>query len=524
MAFGLFSIIILLLIGTAVLVETVRGVRRGFVPALLGLATVFLSVVGGLLVAGAVSTLLAEPLALHIADRLAERIEAFDQYRTQLPRLNELLGVVMRMLIGPLLFLPSFLLLRLLFRLLISALSSAYALPTPDAPRRGRLVSPGSIPPVDYESESDSPFRRYDRSLGGIVGVLTGLSVAVCLLSPLTGMLKLTGTVYDGLNDIGVKWRSLNISQEKLERYLVPFTDDAVVYTVGCIGGQFLYDSASTTELDGRAVTLQDEVAACMRIADDTNRVIKILGARGESIDEARKESLRTLGDRLDDSRILCVVASDFLRGASERWLTGRTYFTVRRPACGRMVDPLMDELLIFLYEYADPDFVGMDVDTMLGIYLIALDHGLLNDPDTATLLSMLEDGTVLDEIHAELARNPRMAYLVEDLTDLTMEMMAQAIGSVGLIPDEYDAFMGDLAEAVTLVNGMSGADFETQVNTMTDYAVHYAKQYGVELPSSVAQMGVSAMMEQFSGQETVTEQEMKAYIDHFLNREGSSS
>ncbi len=521
MRFSLFSVVILLFIGTAVFVETARGIKRGFARAALGLTVVLLSILGALVATGILSGLVARPLSEWLAQVLSERIDVVAEYRTLLPELDGLLTAIVDMLLGPFIFLILFLILRGLLRMLVSAISGKPSRPVEgDLRRRAENAALGSSPCPDYEGENSSWFRRHDRTLGGAVGAIAGFLVALCLLTPLSGLLSVADTVYDGLNDMEIKWRVLKLDGEKLDRSLSPFVDDAMMKTVGILGGNLLYDAASRADLYGEAVVLRDEVEACMVIVADGNRVIKILGKNGNSTSE-QSESLKTFGDHLDESRVMCVVTTDFIVGASARWLENRTFLTVRRPSCGEFVDPLMNEVLYFLYQNANPDYVSDDLNTMLGIYFIVLEYGLIDDPDSDTLMGVLEDGAVLNQIYAELEKNPRMSWLVDDLTEATMSIMANSIQAVGLPDNTYNELMDDLAEAVTLVNGMSDAEFSTQVNTMTQYAVHYANQYDVKLPVSVAQMGVTAMMNQFAGRDQVSGVEMKAYIEYFQQNGG---
>ncbi len=525
LTFGLFSVILLLCIGTAVFTEVARGLKRGYARAALGLAVVLISLVGSLLATKLVSGLLAQPLSAWLWRFLTDRFDVLESYRADLPSIDSLLTVLVDLLTGPLLFLVFFLLLRLLLRVVVASLSAKHANPSATDPRRSpECACLGSVPCPSYEGAEEGHFRRHDHALGGAVGAVTGFLVAICLLSPLTGSLEVVDTVYDGLNDdLSFNWRTIRIDGDQLERALSPFTDDVMVYIVNRLGGQLLYDTACTAELNGSTVALREEVGACMRIAVQGSDVTKTLNKGGQPTPE-QLQSLQALGDSLADSKTACVLAADFMRGASEHWLMHEPFMKVKRPACGEFVDPLMDEVLAFLYYNIDPAYVSDDVKTLLGIYRIALEGGLLENPDMTRLMEVLEDGRLLNEIYAELELNPRMEHLVEHLTDATMEIMACSIDAAGLIPTENEALMDDLAEAVTLVNGMSGTDFAGRVNTMTDYAVHYAKQYGVELPTGMAQMGITAMMEQFSGQEKVTGSEMQAYFDYYINRKSTDS
>ena len=52
----------------------------------------------------------------------------------------------------------------------------------------------------------------------------------------------------------------------------------------------------------------------------------------------------------------------------------------------------------------------------------------------------------------------------------------------------------------------------------MTRYTMHYAQQYGVELPEGMAKMAASAMVEQLAGNEKLTADHLEKFFNHYLN------
>jgi hypothetical protein len=95
---------------------------------------------------------------------------------------------------------------------------------------------------------------------------------------------------------------------------------------------------------------------------------------------------------------------------------------------------------------------------------------------------------------------------------------MAEAIDWADFSSDVYRDLMDNLSEAMNLVNGMEGATFAEQVESMTRYTMHYAEQYGVELPEGMAKMAASAMVEQLAGNEKLTADHLEKFFNHYLN------
>jgi hypothetical protein len=163
---------------------------------------------------------------------------------------------------------------------------------------------------------------------------------------------------------------------------------------------------------------------------------------------------------------------------------------------------------------------VGRDITTVLNIYLIAVESGLTGNPDSEDLMATLDDGGVLDRIYAELLKNPCMAHLAAELSNTALRIMAEAIDWADFSSDVYKDLMGNLSEAMNLVNGMEGATFAEQVDTMTQYTMHYAEQYGVELPESMAKMAATAMVEQLAGNGNLTADHLEEFFNHYLNQD----
>ena len=78
---------------------------------------------------------------------------------------------------------------------------------------------------------------------------------------------------------------------------------------------------------------------------------------------------------------------------------------------------------------------------------------------------------------------------------------------------------MDNLSEAMNLVNGMEDASFDQRVETLTEYTLHYAEQYGVELPEGMAQMAATAMVEQLSTDGKLTADHLEEFFNHYLGK-----
>jgi hypothetical protein len=159
---------------------------------------------------------------------------------------------------------------------------------------------------------------------------------------------------------------------------------------------------------------------------------------------------------------------------------------------------------------------VGRDVTTVLNVYLIAVENGLLENPDYSQLANDLDSDGVLGQIYDELKKNPCMAHLADELTYIALRVMASAIEWQNFSDEIYGGLMGDLADAMNMVNGLD-TDFADRVESMTEYTMQYAEQYGMELPESLAEMAATAIVQQMGGMEDVTASDFEAFLRYYL-------
>lgn len=511
MSFTLLSLVFLGAVLLGVFIEVRRGLRRGFVRAAVGLITVLVSALGAI------------PLALWLSDKPAEKateliarsIPALEILQETFPHVEAILTAVADALVTPFLFVAFFVVLRLILRIVASAVlrSKGY---DPDDPRyMGTPRRPAALHAPSYEAPDAPWHRRHDRLMGGLAGGLCGLLAALCMLSPLLGMLSTARTLLRGLE-------SMNVSLNKVIPADVVDSVEPVVYDGGsailsAMGGDLIFDAAAVTELDGIPLSLRREVVTCMAVCKDFSRVIKVVTKPDQATDE-QKKILYNLGDRLGDSAFTRVLAADFLNSASSAWRDDKAFIGIQRPSFGEFLDPLLNAALEVCGE-STPDCAGRDITTLLRVYLIITDSGLTQNPDRDSLMAALDEGGVLDEIYAELRKNPCMKPVEEELSNVALRIMAEAIDWADFAPDTYRALMDDLSEAMNLINGMDGANFDTKVDTLTDYTLHYAEQYGVELPESMAKMAASAMIEQLSGEGTLTPEHLEKFFNHYLGK-----
>lgn len=552
MRFTLFSVLLLLLIGLAVFIEVIRGIKHGFSRAAIGLSAVAISAVGALGLSVWLSDLIADELTAPIVDQLTNSMDLIETYLQNMPHLQDVIHAAIDVVMTVLLFVVCFLLLRGILRLVIRfGLAFLWRAEDGDPRDTGSDSSPNTLHTPCYEGQNGSWVRRHDRMLGGIVGGLTGFLVAFILLSPVVGSLTLARDIVDEIPNLGImvaededeEKDENGDSPEELaatgETGVVPlsrtengkdedaenpfdvatmFTDDVIVTVLDATGGRLFFDAMTVSNLDGRTVTLRDEVDASMAVIPDFIEIINIL-FDNEELTRRQERTVEEFGGKLAESQTMSVLATDFLGGASTAWLYGREFMEIPCPSFGSFVTPVMNQVFnYFAVNYTganfNPSFVSEDIQTMLQVYLIASQNGLLRSQDAEEMMVCIDEDNVLDRIYQELQKNPRMGYIAGYLTEATMRAMAQTVAAADLPPELQKELMTNLASSLSYVKGMTGAELEEQIDIMSSEAVKYAEQYGFELPESAAELAVSHMINQFKDQPIVTPEMMQQYFD----------
>ncbi len=509
MSFTLFSVILLAVVGAVMFIEIVRGLKRGFVRTAMGTVAVVLSALGAAALAIGLSDI---PIAYLMKG--FRNITLIETYIGILPHLEDVLSAVVDALLTPLLFLPLFLLLRLPIQALLSLPVRAHRHGKADAlgHTHKRAIRDTVFSP-SYAGQTAPWHRRHDRLLGGVTGGLCGFLVALLLLSPLTGTLAVAGTLYSGVQDMGLNLRRLGLDNAEVALY-EDYLTDGTVAVLNVAGGALAYDAVAVSEADGDTIRLRHEVEVCMGVVLDFYSILKVIGHMEKATPEQRA-TLEQLGARIDTSVTARLLAADFINGAADNWLEGKRFLSVSRPSCGELIDPVMDKVLLVCRE-SDADCVGRDITTILNIYLIVVDSGLLNSPDKEDMMAALEEGGVLDSIYRELKRNPCMAHLADELTGTALRIMASAIDWQNFSSSVYENLMGDLTEVVNEVLDMSEATFEEQVSALTEHTIRCAEQYGVSLPVSMAEMAATAMVQQLGDVGELTPEKLEAFLAHY--------
>ena len=499
MAFTQLSAVLLGAVVVSVLLSALRGCRRGLIPTAISLSCVLLSA----LTAAPLAVWLSDLPAKKAGELLFELVDVLETLTATFPSLDVLVVAGADGLISPVLFL-------LLFGFLrgITGIAAGILLRGPLRPRPDDAADPM------YEGENAPWHRRHGRLLGGAAGGICGFLVALILLSPVVGVLSFADTLLSATDSFQIKWSSFGVAAEQVESARET-VNDPVATVLEAAGGGLIFDSYANTRLNERRVYLRREAEACAEMAADLAGAMKLLQKPG-SIPPEQRETLAGLGDRINGSEAAKLLAADTLNNIAEAWLDGRSFMKLSCPAFGERIESLMMGALEVCAE-STADCVGRDISTLMNVYLIAADSGLLSDLSYDELADSLDEEGVLNLIYNELLDNPCMAHLGVRMTDLALSMMASALESSDFDRERLDGLMGELSDAFNRINGMDLSNSE-RVDSLKQYTLEYAEKYGIKLPSSLAEMAAVAFMDKLGGGGKVSPDDLYDLIRRYAN------
>ena len=491
MTFTLYSAAILLILFAAILIEVLRGMKKGFLKMAVRLGTVL----GSILIALPLS-LWAGDIPAGLLTSTVMKIRLLRQYAESIAGLDELITAYVDALISPILFVILFFVIRAILSLVVSIVY------------KKKLCDSRSD--AGYATSEDAWYHKHHKLYGALTGALIGLVTTVCLLMPLTGTLRTASALIDCTAAAGANLSKMGIP-EALTSGVRDYANDAPSAVLYACGGNLMYYASSSFELEGERYALVDEIDGIRNAASDMRTMLKVFTSKKTELTDEDKQSIKTFQGAIEASGTVRFVAAGFLSEAAETWLDGSKYLGMGRPTFGKVVDPVITEMLA-VYKTTDTSVVSADISTLLNLYVIVTEQGMIRNPDYEALVKKMGETTLMDDICNELEANPRTAYISDLLTDMIVRTVSSAINLSEVDEVEYEKLLVNLADSL---NALKDESDEVKKARMTEYIVQHADEYGVELPANMATVTAQYMVEEIdSSNGDVSTEEVKAFLD----------
>jgi hypothetical protein len=413
-----------------------------------------------------------------------------------LPSLRAVLIAVLTMAIGSVLFLFIFFIVRTIVRIVIFSKYKKRTKPDDDDP--------------GYGAEEYSFATRPSKRKGAICGLISAFLTTSILVAPVMGSLELADDVLNIVKQTSTEaYNAVGPGNAALVR---TFSEDTVGNFFYRPFGRLFYNGAASTKIADQRVYLLSEADTISDMSVDMLDVYIIFLSPKEAT-QAHADALRRLGGYLN-SLVLCKQLSvDIVKQCAGTWRVGGDFLMLSPPALGGAMNGVLNDIL-FVCENTNMTNVGRNINTMLEIYAIVVECGILNaDPtDYTQLLSILEETSAIKRINRELAKNPDMAHI--DAYSIIMKAFASYVGDGLIDSEQVEQLVTDIADCISEIN-LLDAPFDVKAGAFADdlqmllesngmdvsfeFCKSIAEQFLNELPQeNVSREDIDRLLEQY--------------------------
>lgn len=305
--------------------------------------------------------------------------------------------------------------------------------------------------PLFHNSEKKKIFRKLRASINGL---LQGIIVVIVFMIPISCYLELAPTVVDKAAENSAKlpfeeYMTFEECKSEIDSLNTSFT----VRTFRNCGGGWLYENLTDFSVrvgeSREKVKLTEEVGALL---DFANGIGGLASKDMTQYTENEAKLILNLGEAFADSKLLPALTSELIYNMTDAWKNGEAFASLQKPSMGEMFDPMFDDMIVIFNESSrDRDMLSEDIiSTSKLVATLAKYKVFANMGDTDALSTLLTEGDAVTEISDILSENKRMKVIIDDITDLSVTLLARSFG----VPEEntevYNEMLSSIADTIT--------------------------------------------------------------------------
>ena len=310
---------------------------------------------------------------------------------------------------------------------------------------------------------------------GMVCGVVCGLITFFIIAVPFVG----TATVADRVLGLVSKY----IADETVAT-VTEVTDAAaqnpISRAVGAIGGRYIFDKLTTTELGDHELSLDKEVELVTSAGNAVMSTINNNVPREQAADD-----LRHMSAAFSDSSLVPTLAPELLAAANTSWEKGESFYGIKKISvsgkANTVVAPLIDILA-----HSDYDSIKTDADTLIEILAILVEQDGINVA-LKNPKSIPENEAMTAPVIYELLQNEHFSTLLEAAAELGV----QYVGGQFHLHASKDALYDEFAAAAAAkTSAVIAAGFEDASDKLTLVYSDLFDDYGL----NVSAEGIAAL------------------------------
>ena len=279
------------------------------------------------------------------------------------------------------------------------------------------------------------------------------------------------------------------------------FLDDVIVNPVLSVinkYGGFVFEKLLTVKTDAGEVDMSDEA---VHIADITFNCLELKGANFKELSPEDHGKLDKIADKINGDPYLCSIISGVLRSVANGVDSGAIVIPAPDPFGSLVGDS------ISVFESSDKNNLAADLDTILNVYYILSDHKIIvsmNGGNSDEVLNALvktdeQGSTAVSLIIDEFEKNPRMTFMISNITKLSVSIMSGSLGMDEEAEQVYVELKDDIKGALEL----NASDYETEEE--------YKEAVGTKVDEALQNQGITLKAEEI---EVITDHIAENYSD----------
>lgn len=301
--------------------------------------------------------------------------------------------------------------------------------------------------------------------------------------------------------------------------------DTPLVVAYRYMGGDALCNAFSNLVVEGRASDLETELTAISEFGFD---IFQLYQLKIEDYTADEIVLLREIDKDMQTSVFLPVVSGEFIYGVTDAWLDEsgpRKFMGMTKPSFDKntttmAADPFEHILVAFHNDAHDIDALRADFRSVERIMEILVNEGVvqsMNYASTNALVDKLTAGTTMDQLLAEIDKNPSFQPLRQDIIIIGMRSVGSSLKINGNTEVIFDQFNDDMANKLNEFTSDPNLTAEEKKEKMTNtIRESYQEKAGKELDLSDNVVGLyaDALLEEFDGRDDVTPEEMSHFFE----------
>ena len=283
--------------------------------------------------------------------------------------------------------------------------------------------------------------------LGGAVGLVEGLLVAAICFLPLAGALSIADSSVDAVR--GKDGDRYDAIVATYDEYCGGLGDHFAIKLASACGNSLL-DEMATVNIGDHDVNLRDE---SVEIADVVLEFYTLGDIHYSELTEENKVALRSAITALENSEYLTLLMSGIFSDMGRALADGVVPVSAPAP-----YDVILNPS-IKIFATSNKDNFRSDVDTLLDVYFILSDSGILKAFGQEGQENAMRDAfitkdngeTTINKVVSKLNQNEHMRPIVKSITDMSLMMLSSQLGTDANVVETYDSVKNGMQEVIAI-------------------------------------------------------------------------